>query len=293
MGEASPQTDDGTTRKRRWAWAGGILAAVVTAVLTAFATGLVDRVINPVPPEETEAYQEYQDEVREFCETFDEAFSEVPLIPREIAPGRVYVLPREGSIRHFESTADAYAAAVGPLFDIEPHPALVDEFEQAQAQYQAELDNLVSIKDAVAALGPSPTEADWVGAATGADEPGVGTRTTRAFRALAGEECPLSLAALGIDPPKDPPACLPNASIALAPRSGPSGTRVTVVGTGFPPDTEIQIGDPGPEAAALTDRDGNFEVSFLYETPFDGPATIYASSLGDSCQRSALFDVTN
>lgn len=292
MRDASPQADDGTASKRRWAWAGGILAAVVTAALTAFATGLVDRVINPVPDEETEAYKEYQALVREFCDTFAESVAQ-PGIDAVIAPGRVFVFPRDDTLRLFESTADAYSATIDPLFDIEPHPALVDQFEKAKEQYQAELDALSGIKDAIAALGPEPTWEEWYAAGSSVVEPGLGTRTTRAFSALAGEECLISVGADDLSPPEDPPACLPDASIALAPRSGPSGTVLTVRGTGFPPDTEIEISDPGRLAVARTDRDGDFEASFMYETPFDGPAEIFARSLGESCQRTALFDVTN
>jgi hypothetical protein len=58
-----------------------------------------------------------------------------------------------------------------------------------------------------------------------------------------------------------------NPKITLSPTSGPPGTAVTVSGTGYPANTDIEIILLGPAAETTSDSSGDFT------TTFDGPAT--------------------
>jgi len=68
-----------------------------------------------------------------------------------------------------------------------------------------------------------------------------------------------------------------DAKITLSPTSGPPGTRVTVTGTDFPADTDIEIILLGPRAETVSDGDGNFAVAITVpETPFIGIQDVLA-----------------
>ena len=63
----------------------------------------------------------------------------------------------------------------------------------------------------------------------------------------------------------------PNPRITLSPTSGPPGTTVTVSGTGFPGNTDIEIILLGPAAETVSDSSGNFTTTFdVPDTPFTG-----------------------
>ena len=78
-----------------------------------------------------------------------------------------------------------------------------------------------------------------------------------------------------------------NAKITLSPTSGPPGTPVTVTGTGFPADTDIEITLLGPAAETVSDSNGNFTTTFAVpDTPFTGIHDVFVTggAFGDTAQ---------
>jgi hypothetical protein len=69
-----------------------------------------------------------------------------------------------------------------------------------------------------------------------------------------------------------------NAKIVLSTDSGPPGTPVTVTGSGFPHNTDIEIWLMGPVTETVSDDQGTFSVSFeVPDTPFTGVQDVIAS----------------
>jgi hypothetical protein len=78
-----------------------------------------------------------------------------------------------------------------------------------------------------------------------------------------------------------------NARVTLAPTSGPPGATVTVSGTGFPADTDIEITLLGPAAETVSDSNGNFTTTFVVpDTPFTGIHDVFVTggAFGDTAQ---------
>lgn len=81
-----------------------------------------------------------------------------------------------------------------------------------------------------------------------------------------------------------------DAKITLSPTSGPPGTSVTVMGTGFPARTDINISLLGPVTETVSDPDGNFTVTFTVpDTPFVGIHEVWAS--GGAHSDTAQFTI--
>lgn len=69
-----------------------------------------------------------------------------------------------------------------------------------------------------------------------------------------------------------------NPKITVSPDSGPPGATVTVTGTGFPADTDIEINLLGPAAETVSDGSGSFTATFkVPDTPFAGIHNVIAA----------------
>ena len=78
-----------------------------------------------------------------------------------------------------------------------------------------------------------------------------------------------------------------NAKVTLSPTSGPPGTTVTVSGTGFPANTDIEVTLLGPAAKTVSDSNGDFTTTFdVPDTPFTGIHDVFATggAFGDTAQ---------
>jgi hypothetical protein len=81
-----------------------------------------------------------------------------------------------------------------------------------------------------------------------------------------------------------------NPKISLSPASGPPGTKVTVSGTGFPHNTDIEIILLGPVAETVSDGDGSFRTTFTVpDTPFTGVHDVLAA--GGAFSDTAQFRI--
>ena len=77
------------------------------------------------------------------------------------------------------------------------------------------------------------------------------------------------------------------AKITLSPTSGPPGTTVTVSGTGFPGDTDIEITLLGPAGETVSDSNGDFTTTVVVpDTPFTGIHDVFVTGgpFGDTAQ---------
>ena len=77
------------------------------------------------------------------------------------------------------------------------------------------------------------------------------------------------------------------AKITLSPTSGPPGTTVTVSGSGFPANTDVEIILLGPAAETVSDSSGDFTTTFdVPHTPFTGIHDVMAAggAFSDSAQ---------
>jgi hypothetical protein len=82
----------------------------------------------------------------------------------------------------------------------------------------------------------------------------------------------------------------PDPKITLSPGSGPPGTTVTVTGTGFPANSDIELWLLGPVAETVSDGSGSFSASFeVPGTPFGGIQDVLAS--GGAFSDSAQFTI--
>lgn len=281
---------------RRRAWIGGIAVAVLTAVATALATGVVDDLLNPIPVEDTEEYRKYQAQVRDFCDQFTATQESGPPLNASIGPGRTYVFARDDLIDFVETYVSHNSEPYGRLWEIPPHPALADELDLARTRHEAELEVFDRMLQAVREMPARPTWEDTYRRLQQLTVAGLTANTNRAFTALAGADCPGSLYSDEfIRPPESPPACLDSVGIVLTPASGPAGGSITVTGRGFPPGATIEISMGPGRTETTADRDGNFRTRFVIDDffePFPGPEHIRAAARSGFCWTKALFTVT-
>ena len=81
-----------------------------------------------------------------------------------------------------------------------------------------------------------------------------------------------------------------NPKITISPTSGPPGTTVTVSGTGYPTNTDIEIILLGPAGETVSDSNGGFTTTInVPDTPFTGIHDVIAA--GGAFSDSAQFTV--
>ena len=81
-----------------------------------------------------------------------------------------------------------------------------------------------------------------------------------------------------------------NPKITISPTSGPPGTSVTVSGTGYPTNTDIEIILLGPAGETVSDSSGGFTTTInVPDTPFTGIHDVIAA--GGAFSDSAQFTI--
>ena len=81
-----------------------------------------------------------------------------------------------------------------------------------------------------------------------------------------------------------------NPKITISPTAGPPGTTVTVSGTGYPSNTDIEIILLGPAGETTSDSSGAFTTTFdVPDTPFTGIHDVIAA--GGAFSDSAQFTI--
>ena len=99
------------------------------------------------------------------------------------------------------------------------------------------------------------------------------------------------------DPTPHPPAACTDATPSLSKGTGPSGTQVTVTGSGFPGDRDVDLRfHTEAMAPAHSDAEGHFKAHVTIPGTFDfaAPAQfdIVATTAGGGCFASRPFQLT-